>query len=86
MKVKITHWWPGREFKGPSPIPATFIKRAESMGSRYLTVATLEIDYKPVAAGLAFCCPKDCPDKHLGRQIALGRMRQNAIRNGVIEA
>jgi len=86
MKVKITHWWPGREFKGPSPIPSYVIKVAEKRGSRYLTFALMEIDYQPVASGLAFCCPKDNPDKHLGRQIALGRMYQNAIRNGVILA
>ena len=65
MKVKITHWWPGREFKGPSPIPCAFIKTAQAMGSRYLTVAILEIDHKPVASGWAFCCPKDNPSKHL---------------------
>lgn len=77
-KVKITHWWPGRKFRGPSPIPSFLIKMAKDMGSRYLTFATLEVDNKPAAAGWAFCCPKDTPNKRLGRKIALGRMRRAA--------
>ena len=72
--MKVYHWWPGRTWAGPCPIPSIFIKEAERMGTRYLTFA---LDYHgniPVC-GVARCCPKDVPSRKLGREIAIGRMQ-----------
>ena len=72
-RVQIFHWWPGRQFAGTCPIPPSAIREAERRGSRYVTFAVTELPNGPFAAW-AFCCPKDTPDRAMGRRIALGRL------------
>ena len=72
-RVQIFHWWPGREFAGVCPIPPSALLEAERRGSRYVTFAVTDLHDGPVAAW-AFCCPKDTPDRAMGRRIALGRL------------
>ncbi len=52
------------------------VKRAEELGSKYLTVA---VEYRKDRAPLvatAFCCPKDSPSRERGRDIVLGRLNR----------
>jgi len=74
--VKVTHWWPGRQWRGPSPIPAFMIEEAKRRKSRYLTYAQAG-GYEDLCFGAAFCCPKDAPSRALGREIALGRLAKS---------
>jgi len=71
--MKIYHWWPGRKWAGPCPIPRYIIEKSERMGTRYMTVARQEVDGL-MYEGIARCCPRDVPDKQLGRKIAIGRL------------
>jgi hypothetical protein len=74
-KIRIYHWWPGREYKKDNPIPPWLLREAERMGSRYLTVATEERnDRLLLVYGWAFCCPRDTPSRSIGRKIAMGRL------------
>ena len=72
-RVQIFHWWPGRQYAGATPIPPSLVKEAERRGSRYLTFAVAQLPEGPVA-GCSLCCPKDTPDRAMGRRIALGRL------------
>jgi len=73
--MKVYHWWPGRQYAGPCPIPRHYVEKAEKMGSRYLTYAKQELGMPGRwAEGWAFCCPKDFPSRKLGREIAIGRL------------
>jgi len=95
VPVKIYHWWPGREWAGPSPIEAIENRLG---GSRYITVARtrLLVDW-PIwddpkdgtwpmpedgwtVQGIARCCHKDVPDRKRGREIALGRLAKQLER------
>jgi len=75
-RIQFYHWWPGRQYRGASPIPSFITKQAERQGTRYLTVA---IGYGQDGSGpffgFAHCCPKDNPSRRLGRTIAEGRLR-----------
>ena len=76
-RVKIYHWWPGRQWEGPCPIPAYMIHRAVEKNTVYLTVAyigDLAAGTHYPTLGVAECCPKDIPERKLGRRIALGRL------------
>ena len=75
-RVKLYHWWPGRQWEGPSPIPPRLTHSAENRGCRYLTLASVDEQGRdlPFSCGLAMCCPADTPDRKLGRKIALGRL------------
>lgn len=72
-RVQIFHWWERRQFSGTSPIPPSLVKEAQRRGSRYLTFAVAELPQGPVAA-YSLCCPKDTPNRAMGRRIALGRL------------
>ena len=72
-RVQLFHWWPGRQYAGTSPIPPSLVREAERIGSRYLTFAVAELPQGPVAE-YSLCCPKDMPDRAMGRRIALGRL------------
>lgn len=84
MEPKIAHWWPGRQFKKESPIPSYLIKEAQKKGTRYLTVVTLEWGGQEFMGGVASCCPKDSPDKELGRTIAIGRLWAQIDRSNLL--
>ena len=71
-KVRVNHWWPGKE---QTPIEPELIRLAEQRGSRYLTVATVELPGGERVQTTAFCCPKDVPTRRMGRRIALGRLQ-----------
>jgi hypothetical protein len=77
--MQVFHWWPGRTWKKECPIPMYLVKRAEELGSKYLTVA---IEYVPAGdediplVGTAFCCWKDAATRTKGREIAVGRLRK----------
>jgi hypothetical protein len=73
VPIHVFHWWPGRQWRSTSPIPSFLIREAERRGSRYLTLAIAETP-EGALVGTAFCCPKDCPSRALGRKIALGRL------------
>ena len=75
-RIRIYHWWPGREFAGANPIPPLLLAEAERMGSRYLTVAKAENERGFARYGWAFCCPKDAPRRHVGRELALERLHR----------
>lgn len=76
VPIQVFHWWPGREFLGSNPIPAYFVDEAKRRNSRYLTFAVADVPQGPIS-GLALCCPKDTPDRAMGRRIALGRLDAN---------
>ena len=80
--MKVYHWWPGREFNGPNPIPAFLVKAAKSRGSRYLTYAKEQVG-ENLFFGQAFCCPKDFPSRKMGRKIAVGRLKAMAEEHGI---
>jgi len=75
MNVRIYHWWPGRKWAGPSPIPD--LERS-ARGSRYMTVARLHSGDQVLGVGVARCCDLDVPSRKLGREIAIGRMWKDA--------
>lgn len=80
--MKVYHWWPGREFRGPCPIPVFMVKAAEKMGSLYLTYVALDVGDMRFF-GNAFCCPKDFPSRKMGRRIAVGRLKAMAEEHGI---
>jgi hypothetical protein len=80
--ISVFHWWPGREFKKECPIPSFLVQEAEQRGSRYLTFISARVGDEELA-GWAFCCPKDVPDKKLGRRIAYGRLMAMCKERGV---
>lgn len=69
VPIKIYHWWPGREYAGPSPIPSYKVKEAFKKGSKYLTMACCGDIVE-----FAECCPRDFPSRKMGTEIALGRL------------
>lgn len=73
--MKIYHWWPGRTWAGPCPIPNDIIQEAEKRRTRYLTVA--KNTGFPLVYGIAWCNPKDVPNRKLGRHIATSRLEKN---------
>ncbi|RPJ40091.1 MAG: hypothetical protein EHM35_00355 [Planctomycetaceae bacterium] len=75
-KIRVYHWWPGRQYAGESPIHPALLANCERRGTRYLTLAFCDGYF-----GLARCCPKDNPSRRLGREIALGRLRANMEQN-----
>jgi len=78
MEQKVYHWWPGRVWAGPCPIPSWWVKQAKERGSRYMTFAYLKEGNRVLGVGVAYCCPKDVPSRSIGRAIALGRARKDA--------
>ena len=80
--ISVFHWWPGRQWKKNCPIPSFLVQEAERMGSRYLTFISTRVGDEELA-GWAFCCPKDVPDKKLGRRIAFGRMMAMCEERGI---
>ena len=74
-RVKIVHWWPGREYYNPGM--GTFFRAAARIkgGSRYITAAYADVGHR-MAQGMAYCCPKDTPSRARGRTIALGRLEK----------
>jgi hypothetical protein len=75
--MKVYHWWPGRTWAGPCPIPPVFVAEAERLGTLYVTFAVHDDGVMPIC-GVARCCPKDVPSRKLGRAIAIGRLRSTA--------
>lgn len=81
LPARVNHWWPEREWEGPSPIPRFLVKEAERRGSKYLTMAVVilpEMDF----AEVAYCNPVDTPSRKMGRHIALGRLRKRLMDAG----
>ena len=72
-RIRVYHWWPGRQFAGANPIPDWYLYHAEQRGSRYLTVAAIEVNGHRVTRA-AYCCPKDSPSRARGRHIAVARL------------
>ena len=80
--VKVTHWWPGREYvdrdgkvkQGVTELFATFFR-----GRRYATRASVRIphtDWGVWYPGVAECRKKDNPSRKVGRELALSRLIQ----------
>ena len=76
QRVKVYHWRPGRWDDEYCPIPSYFVKQAQKIGSRYLTVAVVLESDEPVSVDTAFCCPRDVPSREMGRRIALARAQK----------
>lgn len=74
QKARVYHWWPGRRWAGPCPIPEPLVEKARERGSRYLTVARAEMEDGAEIVTAAFCCPQDNPSRRIGREIAVGRL------------
>jgi hypothetical protein len=75
--MKIYHWWPGRTWAGPCPIPEEFIEMAIKRGSKYMTVAKKDFPQHNVyITTAAFCNPKDVPCRAMGRHIAVERLKK----------
>lgn len=81
--MKVYHWWPGRQYAGPCPIPSMYTKLAKDRGSKYLTVAKEYQEGIGWVYGFAFCCPKDVPSRKMGREIAIGRLLSWMVDNVV---
>ena len=80
VPVKVYHWWPGKTWAGPCPIEQLFVDDATDRGSRYMTVAYAPIGWQGCTVHVteaAFCCPKDTPNRRMGRTIALGRLAKS---------
>lgn len=87
LPVKIVHWWPGRQYRHGGPrFLWPFIDRAIVRGSRYMTLAIVQdpasADGQLFLIASAHCCPRDAPDRHIGRAIALGRLQKAVERSG----
>ena len=81
--MKIYHWWPGRKWEGPCPIPCYLVKQAERRGSKYLTVAEMRLlsltdESYVMIVGSAFCNKKekDGPSRKYGRELAIDRLKE----------
>lgn len=74
-RVGIAHWWPGKGFISGfnSPFPAYIRRRAYRRGSKYMTMAYVELP-GGVISTYATCCKKDHPTRAQGRFIALLRL------------
>ena len=82
LPIKVTHWWPGRSWRGPCPIPRSIIK--QTRGSKYLTVAKVELEPGFTMFAFARCNPVDVPSRAMGRTIAVGRLRKMLEHEGYI--
>lgn len=72
-KLKVYHWWPGREWRGPCPFPVYLVRIAKKNHRKYMTVAMIEHEGKTYM-GVAECGKHDVPSRQRGRDIAIGRL------------
>ena len=84
IAVRFCHWWPGRRFDWGPPMPAQFIRKAQGMGSTYMTYAELRVG-DCIFGAPAFCRPRngnqelargeDVPTRETGRSEALKKLK-----------
>jgi hypothetical protein len=74
--VRLKHWWPGRWMGGYDIVfvQEKLIQRAYKEGTRYMTVAHVDLAPNAAVAAWSRCCPKDQPSRETGRFIALLRL------------
>jgi len=75
--VQLVHWWPTRwpwdGFYGANQYPMTLVWRARRDGTRYMTMARVDLGGCTVST-VARCCPRDQPSRAIGRFLALLRL------------
>ena len=70
--LRLSHWWPGRVCRLPNVIGGMWL-RAVRQGTKYLTIASVELNGVTVTAH-AMCRHDDQPRRKVGRFIALLRL------------
>jgi hypothetical protein len=74
--VRLKHWWPGRWMGGYDIVfvQEKLIRKAYQKGTKYMTVAQVDLGSNTTMVSWARCCPKDQPSRAAGRFIALLRL------------
>ena len=74
--VSLKHWWPGRWTGGYDIVFVNerLIRKAYREGTRYMTMAHVDLGSGAAVASWSRCCPRDNPSRAVGRFIALLRL------------
>jgi len=84
-EVFLVYWWEGREYGDFDSLPDRFkslVRRAKRSGSKYLVYASTHIPGEGEVYGYARCMGMDNPVRSYGRNRAIGRLRQKALKHG----